>query len=321
MFSRIGVKDPDVLVGPSYGEDAAVIRIGDKLLVVHCDPITGAVENVGWLAVHIACNDIAVRGAKPRWILPVLYLPFGTSESAIDKMTRQIDTAAKELGVMVVGGHTEYTYGLDRVMIAMTAMGMCEDEKYVITGGARPGDLVLMTKAAAIEGTSILASDFEELLNKKGVPYDIMVKAKEFIKEISVVKEALLLSEIGVNSMHDPTEGGIIAGLAEIAYASKVTIRVWEDKVPIRKETKVICEALKIDPLRLISSGVLLATAPPEVARRGTSLLKEQGIESRIIGEVSKGEGLIIVRKSGSVEKYGVYVEDELLRVWREYGH
>ena len=321
VFSRVGVKDPDVLVGPSYGEDAAIIRVGKKLLVVHCDPITGAVENIGWLAVHIACNDIAVRGAKPRWVLPIIYLPFGTSEEAIDKITRQIDKATKELNIMVVGGHTEYTYGLDRVMIAMTAMGVCEGEKYIITGGAKPGDLVLMTKAVAIEGTSILASDFEELLKEKGVPPNIITRAKEFVREISVVKEALLLSKVGVNSMHDPTEGGVVAGLAEIAYASKVLIRIWESKIPIRPETEVICKALEVDPLKLISSGVLLATASPEATEEGISLLREHGIKCKVIGEVMEGEGLAVVRKSGTVEEYEAYVEDELLRIWRESTH
>jgi len=317
VFSRIGVRDPDVLVGPSYGEDAAIIKVGERIMVVHSNPITGAIKSIGWLAVHIACNDIAVRGARPRWILPIIYLPFKAAEKDIDKITEQIDLAAKELGVMIVGGHTEYTYGLERVMIAMTAIGICQDNKYVITGGARPGDLVLMTKAAAIEGTSILASDFEKILKERGVPDKVIERCKEFIKEISVVKEALLLSKVGVNSMHDPTEGGIIAGLAEIAYASKVLIKVWEEKIPIRRETRIVCEALEIDPLRLISSGVLIATIPFEIAEEGISLLKEHGIECNIIGEVKEGEGLLVVRRSGLVEKYGPYVEDELLKIWR----
>lgn len=321
VFSRVGMKDPDVLVGPSYGEDAAIIRVGGKLLVVHCNPITGAIENIGWLAVHIACNDIAVRGARPRWVLPVIYLPFDTTEREIDEITRQVDVATKELNVMVVGGHTEYTYGLNRIMIAMTAMGVCDEERYIITGGAKPGDLVLMTKAVAIEGTSILASDFEKLLKEKGVSQNIIEKAKEFVKEISVVKEALLLSEVGVNSMHDPTEGGIIGGLAEIAYASKVAIKVWESKMLVRPETKIICKTLGVDSLRLISSGVLLATAAPKVIEESILLLREHGIECRIIGEVKEGEGLVVVRESGIVEKYGPYVEDELLRIWKESGH
>ena len=169
-FSRVGVRDPDVLVGPAYGEDAAIIRVRDELIVVHCDPITGAVENMGWLAVYVACNDIAVRGARPRWLLPVIYLPFGSGEGVVDRITRQVDEAAREVGAMVVGGHTEYTYGLDGVMMTMTAIGVCEGGGYVVTSGARPGDVVLMTKAAGVEGASILASDFEGELGRMASP-------------------------------------------------------------------------------------------------------------------------------------------------------
>ncbi len=318
VFSRVGVRDPDVLVGPAYGEDAAIIRVGGELIVVHCDPITGAVENIGWLAVHVACNDIAVRGARPRWLLPVIYLPFGSGEGVVDRITRQVDEAAREVGAMVVGGHTEYTYGLDRVMMTMTAIGVCEGGRYVVTSGAKPGDVVLMTKAAGIEGTSILASDFEGELRRRGVPPDVIERAKGFVREISVVREALLLAKLGVNSMHDPTEGGVIAGLAEIAYASGVSITAWEDRIPVRRETAVICEALGVDPLRLISSGVLLATLPRATAEVALSRLRELGLECAVVGEVSEGRGLTVVRRDGSRESYGDYVEDELLRVWRE---
>ncbi|MEM1897293.1 MAG: AIR synthase related protein, partial [Ignisphaera sp.] len=110
ILSRTGIRDSSVIIGPSIGEDAAIIDIGNgKILVMHVDPITGAVENIGWLAVHIACNDIAVRGVKPRWLLPVLFLPRDIDESVIDSITKSIDEAAKELEVSIVGGHSEYT--------------------------------------------------------------------------------------------------------------------------------------------------------------------------------------------------------------------
>ncbi|OYT49022.1 MAG: hydrogenase assembly protein HupF [Desulfurococcales archaeon ex4484_42] len=324
VFRRIGKVDNAVIVGPFFGEDSAVIDLGDgKVLVAHVDPITGAVEFLGWLAVHIACNDVVVTGAKPRWLLSVLYLPEDSDESLIDKITSQIDSAAKEVGAMVVGGHSEFTPGLNRPFISMTALGITSKDKFVRTGGAKAGDVVLMTKTVAIEGTAIISSDFGDVLLKKGVSKDVIERGKEFIKSISVAKEALALADAGLaTSMHDPTEGGLIGGLTEIAYASRKTIEIWEERVPVAPETKVMCEALNVDMLKLISSGVLVATVPKEKVSEAVRLLKSIGIQVTIIGKVLdfNGDLVTIHRKDGRVEHMNtIHVTDELVKLWEEY--
>jgi len=316
VFARTGAPDPDVLVGPSYGEDAAIINLGGKVLVIHADPITGAVEKLGWLAVNVACNDIAVRGAKPRWLVQVLLLPEGCGEELIDRITKQVDEAARELGVAVVGGHSEYTAGLGRPMITMTAVGVAEREKYVTTGGARPGDALVMTKTAGVEGTAILATDFADALLRKGIEPSLVRSGAGFIKRISVVREALKLAEVGVHAMHDPTEGGVLGGLAEIAYSSNVLVRVWEDRIPVAKETAFFCRALRLDPLKLISSGVLLAAVPPDRLKEAVEELSTLGIKASVIGRVEEGQGLLLHRSDGSVERIGEYVAEELMRLW-----
>ncbi len=325
VISRTGIQDPSVIIGPSIGEDAAIVDIGNnKVLVAHVDPITGAVEFLGWLAVHISCNDIAVRGVRPRWLLSVLYLPEEAGESLVDEITSQIDAAAKEVGVAVIGGHSEFVSGLNRPLISMTAIGITEKDKYVTTGGARVGDAVIMTKTVGIEGTAILSTDFREILLEMDVPQHVIQQGREFIKKVSVVKEALLLSEAGlVTSIHDPTEGGLLGGLAEIAYASKKTIHVHEENVEIAKETLIITSALRLDPMKLISSGTLVATIPCDRVKEAIEILKKAGIEARVIGYVSdKSDSLVMVyRRDGSIEKISdVYVEDELFRAWRIWG-
>ena len=257
IFSRIGIRDDKVILGPAYGEDAAIIDLNDKVLVIHSDPITGAIENLGWLAVNVVCNDVAVCGAKPRWLLSVYYFPENCDKKLIDKITEQVDKAAKELEVMIVGGHSEFTLGLNRPLITMTALGVVNKEKYVTTSGCKSGDLIIITKNVGIEGTSILATDFREDLRMRGVDDEKIEKGKEFIKNISVVKEALILADIGVNAMHDPTEGGVLGGLAEMAYSSRKRIVVWEDKMPISEITQLFCKALNLDPLRLISLSLI----------------------------------------------------------------
>ena len=325
ILSRVGVVDPSVIVGPSIGEDAAVIDIGDsKVLVAHVDPITGAVEFLGWLAVHIACNDVAVRGVRPRWLLPVLYLPENADLDLIDKITTQIDTAAKEVNAMVVGGHSEFTSGLTRPLISMTALGITEKGRYVTTSGARVGDVVLMTKTVGVEGTAILSTDFRDSLLRAGVPEDVIERGRGFLKMISVVKEALILSNAGIpTSMHDPTEGGLIGGLVEIAYASNKTLEVWEGKIPIAEETALMTKALGLDPLRLISSGVLVATVPQERVEEAIKLLNQYGIKATVIGRVNEYSGhyVVIRREDGRVEEIDeLYVKDELISMWERYG-
>jgi len=315
VFTRIGVVDPAVIIGPRYGEDASIIDIGERVLVIHTDPITGAIENIGWLSVHIACNDIAVRGAKPRWLLPVLLLPEESDFKTLDIITNQIDTAAKEVEAMIVGGHSEFTPGIKYPLVIMTAAGLAPKNRYVTSSGVRPGDIVLMTKAAAIEGTAIIAHDFEHLLLDKGISKEVIEKAKRFIREISVIKEALALAELGVSAMHDPTEGGILGGLAELAYASNVLIEVFEDRIPIREETKVLTKALGVNPFKLISSGSLVATIPRDKTKEIERRLEDLNIEFNIIGKVKTGKGLIIRKPDGSKEHIGPWVEEELYKL------
>ncbi|HDI46527.1 MAG TPA: hydrogenase assembly protein HupF [Candidatus Methanomethylia archaeon] len=321
IFARLGARDSSVIIGPSIGEDAAVLDLGDgKALVVHTDPISGAVEHLGWLAVHVASNDIAVTGAKPKWMLSVLFLPESFSLEMLDRVTGQMDDAAKELGISIVGGHSEYTGGIDRPLAAVTVMGLASMEHVVQTGGAKPGDLILMTKTAGVEGTAILATDFRELLEEKGVPSRLIRSGARFLRKISVVGEALTLAERRLaHAMHDATEGGILGGLAEVAYASGVSLKIYEKKIPVAEETEAFCNALSIDPLRLISSGVLLAAIPQNCVEKAAAALRDIDVEVSVIGEALENRGYLVElqRKEGGIERLErPYVEDELFKLW-----
>jgi len=325
VLDRTGAGDPAVLVGPSIGEDAAVVDLGGgRVLVAHADPITGAVEYIGRLAVHVVSNDVAARGVRPRWLLPVLQFPEGAGPDLIGGVTSQLDKAAREVGAAIVGGHSEVTPGLARTMISMTAIGIGERGKYVTTSGARAGDLVLMTKSAAIEGTAILSTDFGGALLEAGVPRDVIERGRGFMDMISILREGVALGEAGLaTSMHDPTEGGLIGGLAEVAYASGSTLEVWEDEVPVAEETRIIAGALGLDPLRLIGSGALIATVPRDRADGALGLLGGLGIGASVIGRVGEysGHRLVVHRRGGATEVVDdVYVRDELNGVWERYG-
>ena len=318
VYSHLGNQDPRVLLGPKIGEDATVIDFGDRALIVHSDPITGAVENVGWLAVNVCTNDIATRGIRPLWILTVLLLPEDFTLTQLKHITTQIDRAAKQLGVAVVGGHSEVTSGINRPIIITTAIGETQNKRFVRTSGAKKGDSVIVTKGAAIEGTAILAYELDNLLAGK-IGKKMVEKAKQFIKMTSVVKDALTAVEAtGVHAMHDATEGGIAGGLQEIAWASNVGLIAHEDKVNVYSETQAICRALDIDPLRTISSGTLIISAEAKKAEKTVENLKQRGIPASVVGAIlDKKEGAYVIRKNGTELDLSKQVKEEL---WKAMG-
>ncbi len=314
ILSRLPISGEGVLLGPSIGEDAAILDMNTKLLAIHSDPVTGGGDLAGWLSVYVASNDIATRGLRPKWLLTVFLFRDGAEEDEIRTIVDQVGSAAREINASVIGGHTEITPNLPFNIVVTTALGIGKDVLY--TKNARVGDLLVVTKDIALEGTAILASElFEELIHR-GVRTDTLRRAEGFIKEISIVKEALISSKDFARAMHDPTEGGLLGGVQEIALASGAGFRLYEEKIPLREETREICEALDIDPLRLISSGSLLISVDKEKTPNLIKRLNEAGIKATVIGElIPPSEGMILIRKNGEKEDVSEPVIDELWRI------
>jgi len=286
VLDRTGGVGEDVLVGPAYGEDAAVIDLGDELLIVSSDPISLATERIGTLGVHVACNDVAVSGADPEFLTAVLQVPTSEESEAngadrIEAIMADVEREASALDVSIVGGHTEYVDQLSRPMLSMTAMG--RTDRCVPTAGAEPGDRVVLTKGAGIEATAILATDFREDLDV--VPDEVVDRGTEVFEEISVVPDARVLRE-WATAMHDPTEGGVFTGLIELAVASDVALDVDAEAIPVRAETARLCAALDVDPLQAFGSGAVLATVPEADVEAALDVLADAGIEAGDIGAV-----------------------------------
>lgn len=321
VFSRLGAPCDRLLEGPGVGEDAAILDLSDRVLVVASDPITGAIGDVGWLVVHINANDVASCGARPMWFLCVALLPEGSSEAVLEEIMEQMHSACREAGVSLIGGHTETTPGLDRPILVGFMMGEAEKGRYVTTGGALPGDAVIMTKGAGIEGTAVLARDLAGVLRGK-VGEDVLRQAEAMLKQISVVPEAMKAVEAGgIHSLHDPTEGGVLNGVWEMLEAANVGGVVREEAVPVAPETRLICEALGIDPMRLLGSGALLIAAEPGKVGEIVSALRGIGVEASVIGEITpREEGRVLVGRGGSRATIEAVEQDHLYRVLDEYG-
>ena len=315
VFKNLGAKRKEVAVGPSSGIDCAVIDVGDKSLVVSMDPITGAIEILGYLAVNVNANDIATFGCQPLFLVSCILLPEKAEKKTVEIISSQMNEAAKDLGIAIVGGHCETTPGLSHPIVVGCMMGITEKGKYVTAAGAKPGDSLILTKSVGIEGTAILASDREAQL-KKMLDSNLLENAKEFYKRISVVKDATTAFNTGgVHAMHDSTEGGVAGAIHEMADASKLGVRISEDKICVQPETLKICEAYGIDPLQLIASGSLLIAADPDFANRIVRNLRDGNIDAEIIGDFLRSqERRLITRKNGKTEKLQRPFTDQLWR-------
>ena len=318
LLAKIAIKDDRVLLGPKLGEDAAVLEFGDRVLVAKTDPVTFATHHIGWYAVQVNANDVACTGAKPRWFLATIMVPEGFSEDDAEGIFDQIVEACGALGVTLVGGHSEVTKGLQHPIVAGCMLGEAEKGKVVHTGGAQDGDSIVITKGIAIEGTSLLANDAENALLEAGVESATIARAKEllFSPGISVVKEALTAcASVGVNSLHDPTEGGLATGLWEVAKAAGVGLAVEEGSIPVLPECTEICRALDLNPLGLLASGSLLITLPSEDVPRLLSTLEGEGIDGFEIGRITgPEEGVKIIGSSHELEPLPQFERDELAR-------
>jgi hydrogenase expression/formation protein HypE len=320
VFPYVKTNDPDILLGAAFGEDVALTRIGGDILISHVDPIVGAIGNIGWLAVHVACNDVATSGAPPRWILLLVLVPTMDDENLLGQIMCDADRAVKELGAYIIGGHTGYSSGLSRPLVAVTALGTASGRKLVHTCGARIGDRVLVTKGIALEGTAILAQDFSDIAQRLGLGREDLKEAQRLMREVSVVPEALVLAENGATAMHDVTRGGLLETLLEIGHLSKVSIEVDTSKLPMRPVVARFAEAFQFDPLQMISSGTLVATVPPDNVAGIAKALAERSIFSADVGCVTDGVGVRILREDKTIHYHDIQCEeDELARLWALY--
>ncbi len=312
-----GAHRPEVQVGPGFGEDCAVLDLETDLVVVSTDPITGAASGVGSLAVLVASNDVAANGAHPVGVLLCILLPPNSPEELLAGLIQDAHQQAGELGLALLGGHTEVTDAVRLPVITATAVGRVAPANLVKSSGARPGHILLMTKWAGLEGTAILATDFAPELAPL-VTAKILQEGRALQRHLSVIKDGITAARARASALHDITEGGLLGAAAEMAAASGAGVEIWEAEVPVHPSTREICRVLGIDSLRLISSGAMLIAAPEGETVRND--LEQQGIPTAAIGRIKEeSSGLTLVRK-GQRESFAVPDRDELYRVLERFG-
>lgn len=285
IFSNIKTKRTEVLVSAAIGEDNGIIDFGESVCVVSTDPITGATKDIGRLAIHISCNDVSTSGAEPIAVLLTILCPPTTTEEDLEAIMKDAAQAAADINVEIIGGHTEVTDSVNRVIISTTVIGKQLKSKLPNYDDIKAGDKVIITKYAGIEGTSIIAKELEDkLLNKLGEVK--LEEAQNMDSMLSVVSEGIIAGRHNAKYMHDITEGGVYGAIWEASMATKCGLIVHEELIPMMEITKEISKILEIDPYRLISSGSMLIIMDDENLKKLKVELGSHNIKATIIGEI-----------------------------------
>lgn len=314
VFNNITYKRPEVITRPGIGEDCAVVDFGSYECVLSTDPITGAVGEIGRLAVHISCNDIASNGIEPLGIMLAVLLPEGTTEEQIEEMMKQAGQASEELGVEIIGGHTEITPAVTKPVIVSTAIGRgakCSSQQ---AENMKPGDYILMTKQAGLEGTGIIAGDYREIISTFLTDEEVE-EALNMLNQVSVVKEGIAAGKVGTAGMHDITEGGVLGAVWEMCEIAGTGAEVWIERIPVAEVTKKICGYFDIDYLRLISSGSMMIMVHPDQKQQLEEELSKAGIPVACIGKITDREDGVKMVVENEMTAIAPPSSDELYKV------
>ncbi len=301
---------------PRIGKNISVSRSRGGYLASSSDPITGTSLNIGWHAVNVSANDVATSGMIPDTLTVVVLLTEETKENQIGRIITEIDRTASGLGIIVSGVQSVVMPGLKRPIVVVTALG--SGDKFVTSSDAKQFDSILMTKTAGIEGTSILS----HVTRMERFSASVIRRGRSLIKEISVIEEArTAFNTRKIHAMHDVTEGGIVGAVYEMSVASGLGFEINSDSIPIDHSTVEICSKFSIDPLRLIGSGSLLISCPPENSGTIIKALASKKIRCTSIGTfLPKRRGRWICDSNKRLKVEESSIQDEIWNALDEYG-
>lgn len=319
ISSKLGAKRADVLIPPGYGFDFGLIDLGrGRVMAVSTDPIwierSFGIGKGAWFAFHSLVGDVALSGLPPSHLALDWNLPAGIGEKQFSKILEVFALESEKLGMTIVAGHTGVYEGSSFPTIGGgTALAVGRMGDVIRTDGAKPGDVVVLTKSPATEAAITLCLRYESSV-REAIGSDACMRICRLFHTLSVVDDAgIAANETGVTSMHDASERGVSAALNEMSTASGVRIEFDSNRVRLNTDVERLCSFLKMDPFCCSSQGTLLLTARPANAEGVVNAFAEQGIESFIVGKVLGGEGVYEVA-GGKRRQMRVPRNDHLLR-------
>ena len=315
-------RDPDILVGPGLGRDAAAIAVGGRVVVAKNDPITFASEDGAAHLVEVNANDVACMGATPRWLLVTALLPQGVTPADVLNQFAELRETCRHRSVELIGGHTEIVPGLARPILVGMMLGDASPSELLRPGQAQAGDVLLVTKGLAIEGTALLAREFGPELRELIGDESVRDAARLMDQPgISILAEAEIARRTGqVTALHDPTEGGLASAVRELAMVSGAGVEIDADAVPILVETRAVAAALGIDPLGMLASGSLLIATRLEGAQRVVHDIESAGITVSVVGRLTHDPEEASLVSGGEKRPLPEFAVDEVARLLSQTG-
>ncbi|RLF89863.1 hydrogenase assembly protein HupF [Thermococci archaeon] len=294
ILKDIPSSDSKVIIGPREGFDSAVIEYDEEnYLIVATDPVLGVPkEHFGFFTYHFASSDVAVFGAKPRWLIVNLLLPHGTTKGELKETMKELNEECRKYETSIVGGHTGVYTTIKDITATTTAMGIVPKEELKLPL-AKPGDEIVITKGVGIEFAVGTAWFKEKELRKRLSAEDVRT-LKEMYSLETVVGDAKIARPF-VRGMHDATEGGLTA-LHEIADNSNVGFEIYMESIPISPPVKKVLDIYEVDPLTISSTGTLIAITPPENVEALIKTLHVAGIPAFRIGRFTEKKERLLIR-------------------------
>jgi len=329
IFPNLGKENPNIIFGPKTGGDISVIKINEeKVLIVCTDPLSIipslGMDDSAWLTVHLLASDFTTSGVKPMFAAFSYNLPPHMNYEDFKRYWLAINEECKKLGISIVSGHTGKYVGCDFTVVGGGVLfGITEKDKYVTSKMAEPGNLLVLTKGVAIGSSAILARSFPEKVEKE-LGTKTQRKLANLFKSFSTVKDALTASKLGlrtsITAMHDCTEGGLLGAIYELCEASNTGVEIYKDKIFIDEDINLICKLFNIDPLTSLNEGGLLICVKKDKGEELVNLLKSEGINSFIIGEIKeKDYGRWIIEENKKTELMPVDVDPYWEAFWKAY--
>jgi hydrogenase expression/formation protein HypE len=294
-------KDSRVIIPPMIGYDSGVHLFDGKYMVVAADPCTGVPEEwFGWLLINYAASDVALSGAKPEFCTLNLLGPKSTKPATFQKIMKQTCTAADELDIAIVRGHTGMYDSLSGLLGVATVYGAVKLEKLITPANAKAGDIILCTKPLGLE-TIVNLSLTYKALSKTIFGHEQQERLSKQVRMQTCVREALQLAKTdGVHAMHDATEGGFVSALNDLSEASKVGFRVNWEKIPVSKEMLALQNYFKLSDdqlLALSSTGTILAAIDAQAKEKVKAALNQSGLSGWVLGEFTENKEHVLIKK------------------------
>jgi hydrogenase expression/formation protein HypE len=302
MLGAFSNKRPEVIQGSAVGSDCAVIK-SDEFILLTTDPITAATLDGARLAIIVSVNDIAAGGGEPFACLVTVIAPPDKTAADIKAVMSELSAEAAKHNVDIIGGHTEFSDAVNRILISCTMLGKANELPF-----SRPqaGDGIVMTKSAGIEGTYILVTE-----NKEKFSATEIAEAEGLYDKLCVAHEGAVALRCGIRLMHDITEGGIIGALAEICPEG-LGAELHIKDVPLLDITKRACEVFGVNPYKLLSSGSMLIVT--ENPAQLVETLRAAGIEAVNVGRITESGNAVAVYEDGRAEELRVCSDEVYIK-------